>query len=821
MKRYILSYWNRLGILLFLPITFTCAAQTKHGLLDSIAVNMDRYSIANPSSTLFVHFDKTVYSNFENVWFEAYLLNYDNSLDSVNILSVFLVRNNDRSIWMESQFDMRDGLASGHMFLPDTLPPGNFSFIAYTNHLVNGYPDDIFVQPITVKTIMGDFNLSLRLASTGIASKDFAEIYLKAYSKDFKTLSNAKFRYTVGSNNPFQESSTNKEGERRFHLPLNQVESANNILHVEMKDGLLFKNASLAIPVQRHAASVKFYPEGGNLVESTSIVVGFEVKNDRGEPLAISGFLYESGHIIDTISTNEDGIGRFTITAKKEHAYLVKIINDSLDRLDYPLPPVLPTIPVITVLNAVAKDTLNVLLKNLNSADQHLYVLLHDYKTLFRGFEVSKGLATQYVQLPLNDIPKGVFTVTLLDQYKRPLAERICFAHINRQHSISITSDAPVYGSRKKVLLKITLKGEDQSTEGEFSIACVQSNRIEATKAKDIQTYTYVRHQMASLPKGHLLFSADGTNYELLENSLLVKGWRKYTWLDMMNAKDLKQGEDKMIFNGTIKKNNRMIKESIEVGLLNDSALQTIRTDNKGHFELSTNNLITPEGKKLLLFVNGKAQNDYDIKIENPFYAANRRIIKEIEFENYDILEKDSSMHSFALAKGEYAKVLEAVTIKAKKDDGNFYGKALYNRKCTDYVCQYGVLNCPNHIKDPGNTRPINGHTYLSYSSGHVDAVVYYSDCGITKNNKFILNIDGIYMSKVFYVTDLSISKTPNPEYLSTLYWNPRVHLSDGNSVTIPFYTGDISGRFTVVVQGKTDDDVVIGQYFFVVKPDE
>ncbi|HMH34748.1 MAG TPA: hypothetical protein VK543_17050, partial [Puia sp.] len=253
MKRYILSYWNRLGILLFLPITFTCAAQTKHGLLDSIAVNMDRYSIANPSSTLFVHFDKTVYSNFENVWFEAYLLNYDNSLDSVNILSVFLVRNNDRSIWMESQFDMRDGLASGHMFLPDTLPPGNFSFIAYTNHLVNGYPDDIFVQPITVKTIMGDFNLSLRLASTGIASKDFAEIYLKAYSKDFKTLSNAKFRYTVGSNNPFQESSTNKEGERRFHLPLNQVESANNILHVEKKAILHFKNASLAIPVQRHA----------------------------------------------------------------------------------------------------------------------------------------------------------------------------------------------------------------------------------------------------------------------------------------------------------------------------------------------------------------------------------------------------------------------------------------------------------------------------------------------------------------------------------------------------------------------------------------
>jgi hypothetical protein len=373
------------------------------------------------------------------------------------------------------------------------------------------------------------------------------------------------------------------------------------------------------------------------------------------------------------------------------------------------------------------------------------------------------------------------------------------------------------------VLLTITLKEEDQSIDGEFSIACVQSNRIEATKAQDIETYTYVRHQMAGMPKGRLLFSGDGINYQLLENALLVKGWRKYTWLDMMNAKDLTQGEDKKVFNGTIRKNNRTIKESIEVGMLNDSALQTIHTDGEGHFQLSTNNLITPEDKKLLLFVNGKSQKDYDIKIENPFYEANRKITKEIKFENYDILQKDSSINSFALAKGEYANVLAAVTVRAKKDDGTFHGKAAYNGQCTDYVCQAGVLNCPNHPRGPGNTRPINGNTYLFFSPGRLYPIpiVYYGDCGITKNNKFILSIDGIYTSKVFYVTDFSTSNTPNPEYLSTLYWNPRVHLNDGNPVTIPFYTGDIPGRFTVVVQGKTDDDVAVGQYFFVVKPDE
>lgn len=795
-------------------------AQRNEEAIDSIVAHMYWYAAAKPSSALFVHFDKTVYSNFENVWLRAYLLNSDVPLGSINTLSVLLVKNNSRTIWAESRFIMHNGLASGNMFLPDSLPPGNFSFVAYTNHIINGYPDDIFIQPVTIKTVESDITLSLTLSDTADTKKDFFRVKLKAYTQNFKAFKDAVFTYTVGSNGAVHHAITNKQGEYVFNLPAGQILPGNNTFHVEMRSGVLFKDATITLPVHEEPAEVKFYPEGGNLVDSASTVVGWEVKNDKGEPLQVSGFLYENQHVIDTIITNADGMGRFIMTPQEGNIYAVKLLYTPSKDTEYVLPEVTKAMPAFTVLNSIAEDTLNIILRNINSLNGNEYLLLHDYKNLFAAYSIRKEQSSQFIKIPLNHVPKGIFAITLLDEKRRPFAERLCFAHYNDRDTIEINSDSSEYDTRQKVNVKIRLTDKDgKPVDGIVSVACVQANRAEARKMRDIESYTYLRYQLADLPAIHNSFSSPAINNNFLQNILLIKGWRRYTWTDMMHssASDTLLTQDKMDFKGSVTRNRKALKKPVELSIYTDSTLRMISSDSSGKFKLEMKDLISKPDSKIFLFINKQSQANYNIHVADPYYEMNKKLANTLQFDNYDIGLTGKNSNNFVLKQGEYAHILQTVIVKSN-NNGSFYGHfPAYIGKCADYVCKNGILNCPNHKNDPLNTKPVNDHPYMAQSGG---IVIYKGNCAVPADDtsKSIYAVDGIYTAKEFYVPDYSQPESDAQQYLSTIYWNPSLLLSGNKASSVSFYTSDITGRFRIVVQGRTNDDVIYGEYFFNVK---
>src|SRR5688500_17719915 len=94
-------------------------SQEHMNVLQTLIENMNLYGVSQPWSTLFVHFDKNVYTNNENVWFTGYTVKNTIDLDQYNTLSIALIRNDDRSILSEDKFLMSKGLAFGNIFLPD------------------------------------------------------------------------------------------------------------------------------------------------------------------------------------------------------------------------------------------------------------------------------------------------------------------------------------------------------------------------------------------------------------------------------------------------------------------------------------------------------------------------------------------------------------------------------------------------------------------------------------------------------------------------------------------------------------------------------
>ena len=120
---------------------------------DRIIQKMEWLGKAKPTTNLFVHFDKNVYSNNETIYFTGYLIkNGVNLFASHQIMVVALIRDADSTIITEDKFIMQSGISFGSITIPDSLFTGNYRLLAYTDKLTNGIPDVIYEQAITIKT---------------------------------------------------------------------------------------------------------------------------------------------------------------------------------------------------------------------------------------------------------------------------------------------------------------------------------------------------------------------------------------------------------------------------------------------------------------------------------------------------------------------------------------------------------------------------------------------------------------------------------------------------------------------------------------------
>jgi hypothetical protein len=152
---------------------------------------------------------------------------------------------------------------------------------------------------------------------------------------------------------------------------------------------------------------------------------------------------------------------------------------------------------------------------------------------------------------------------------------------------------------------------------------------------------------------------------------------------------------------------------------------------------------------------------------------------------------------------------LKEFVLKSKKVDP-IAERPTYNA-CGDYVCMFNILNCSNHFGHYNNTVPVKGHRY---AEGRV-----YFGCIIYEHKvRSIRNVDGIYTTREFYGVDPKLFDFPDLQQLSTLYWKPGLVINKDGEAECSFYTGDIAGKFRVVVQGVGEKELIYGQGSFGVR---
>jgi hypothetical protein len=795
---------NIVLIILIISSFFSIPLKAQVKKIDSLGRNLFNYSTKSKSSLLFVHFDKNVYTNNDQVWFTGYLLNTVANDSLYNMLYLTLVNDQDTTVNLQHKFLIDKGYAYGSFTLPDSLRSGSYRFVLNTNIKINGQPDGEFIQPVTIKsTIVNPLVSTISLLNAEEDKTGTGKVLLKTITSDNRFIEDAEIEYVIGKKGQIIRSGKAKTsviGEYTIDYPIEKISDQNNVLSVTIKKGKNIRHMKLDLPYRnKNKYKVNFYPEGGYLVSGLQSKIGFEIKNESGAGVKAKGILFENSLPIDTISTSSLGLGSFNLNIKANINYSFKLLEDGKLIGTYNLPKAQQNGVVLRLNSASGNNELSAFIESNNNTN--VYLIVHN------GEKISLSSSLTLIQnnrlkvrLKLDSVPIGLNTITILDSEYHPLAERIFFAHSDEIAQLQIETNKSEFKTREPVNLKLKAFGKNTNQiKSVVSISVVQANRISSANKSNIVDYTYLDHDLKGLQLNLTGIKYNDLNY--LEDVLLIKGWRKYKWPEEENVEvNEKEFLSHYDLKGSITRNKKPIKKPIPISVIAGRNLTSFNTDSIGAFIIPYKSQITDSLENVWLNLGVTNHDAYTVEIKDPLDDL-KAYIKHIDYQStssqMDILsfatEKMTSLSGIKL---------NDVTIRKNKDEINFIGRAGSN-KCGDYVCMYNILNCKNHI---GNgTIPIVGKTY--FSNGRV---IVYQGCYEQKNNPNLILLKSILLAKEFYVSD--INNKNEPINFSTVYWNYQTFINNTGETMLSFNTGDLTGNFKIIVQGVTEHGVIYGE---------
>ena len=278
--------------------------------------------------------------------------------------------------------------------------------------------------------------------------------------------------------------------------------------------------------------TLKFFPEGGNLVTGVASQVAFEATDKGGAPLEVKGRIAnKAGETKGEFTTQHEGRGVFEYTPTEGDKAEVEYQGKSYK---FDLPKAQEQGAVMRVDNISMRDSVKVVItKSENLAADLMGAAVMSGGKLFNfslmDFSEEDSFTFTFSKRRL---PAGVARIVLTDPEGNIVADRLFFANKGKRGTISVESDKDSYEPFDKV--KLTLSTNDYAGRPMLSPISVSvrdnKNEVEARSSMLVDLL------LMSEIKGYVhnpfyYFEADDEEHHVaLDNLLMVQGWRRYNW---------------------------------------------------------------------------------------------------------------------------------------------------------------------------------------------------------------------------------------------------------------------------------------------------
>lgn len=848
-----------LGVLLYFS---SLSAQT---MQDTIIANfslMERI----PKEKLYLHLDKPFYGAGEKIWFKGYLVNaitHQNNAQS-NFIITELINRSDSIV--ERKKIRRDSLGFHNAFtLPATLPAGDYYLRGYSNWMLNEDPDFFFSRNIKIGN---------SIDNTIVSSIEYQQEDDTHYTAKIKFTSNVQavfenttIKYLYLENGKIKnkgKKKTDENGWISISLPDLKSPVARRI-EVEFDDPQYIYKRTFHLPVFTNDFDVKFFPEGGALINIPHQNVAFKAQGADGFSKEIEGFLFNSkGDTLTNFRSEHNGMGIFTMNPVNNETYYVTVrTNDSITKR-FDLPAIEPK--GISIAMSHYKQEIRYEIQKTETTEwpQKLFLLAHTRGKL----AILQPINPKRTFGKMNDslFTEGITHFMLIDEQGNALSERLIFVPDHKPNQWQITADQPTYGKREKVSLQIAAKdNEGNPVEGTFSVSITDRKSIQPDSLADNILSNLL---LTSDLKGYVedpafyFLNQDARTLRSIDYLMMTHGWRRHKMENVLRTPSLNftnyiekgqtiSGRIMGFFGANVKKG------PICVLAPKYNIIATTETDEKGQFIVNTS--FRDSTTFLVQARTKKGFAGVDILMDPPQYPVATH--KAPYFNGATTFMEDYLMNTrdqYYMEGGMRVYNLKEVTVTAKRERPS--SKSIYTGGINTYTVEedrlqgYGQTAFDAASRLPSVTITNGSEIHIRNNSEPaiivIDDIVYEDASDILKDIQvsdmssisLLRGADAVILGPrasggavvitlkdprnlparpaqgIITYTPLGYSEsvefyhptydTPEKknaqrsDFRSTVYWNPELRLDAEGKATIEYYTPDSTAPEDIIIEG-------------------
>ena len=493
MKRFILFF------LVWLIGVLGTSAQV---MLDSVRA---RLANAPVQEKVYLHIDNNCYFKGDTIWYKAYVVRADSLTftDMSRILYVELVSPDGLVVERQGVIISADGFSDGNFALKDSLYSGYYELRAYTRWMLNFC---VTGHEYTLTDAEQFYNRQM--------AEDFFRLYGTIYSRVVPV-----YERPATPGNYMEKYIVSRPKQR---------------LDKELKEKL----------------TVSFYPEGGSLIAGTRCAVAFEALNEEGEQVEIAGKVDVGNTSID-IATQHFGRGVFMVDVPADGRMKARFNYKGKD-YSFDLPKTVQRGCALH-LDAVG-DSLTADIRFRGMGDGLDFGVAVLCRGVLKSFQVIKR--SQRLKIDRSQLPAGVCDLLVVDEFGKPLADRLFFNALPSRPSPTITLES--LESEYQPYDSISLNFQAPAGTKLLSV----SVRDGSTDDPTYDTGNMMTDLLLSSDlKGFVAypdyyFEADDVQHrQHLDLLMMVQGWRRYDYAELTNGKAPRyQPEQTMTVEGAVYK---------------------------------------------------------------------------------------------------------------------------------------------------------------------------------------------------------------------------------------------------------------------------
>lgn len=574
LRHAVLSMMMFIGV--FVVGTADLNAQSKDEEMTRLLAYMQRamrFNQAAPQEKVYLHFDNTGYFKGETIRFKAYVKRMDTGKPSAisSVLYVELV-NPIGDVCERRTLKIENGEAEGDIKLDSIVGSSGFYEVrAFTRYMTNWGTPAVFSRVFP------------------IFSKPKTE---GNYSN--AVIDKVSFRHRLPNTRVDEDG---KVAESTTDLSLN---------------------------------SVKFYPEGGDLVRGLTSKVAVAVTNKEGRHLAVKGALLNSQkQKIGEVETDETGRGVFEMVPNAAAMY-VQLPDEKGKKKDYKLPEAKDEGCVLT-LDMMNDEEITATIHATQGIQGKLlgYVMMHNGTIITCDTMTAQPvMEKRFERLSL---PGGVSQFTLFDSQGQILAERLFFIMPFATPSDSIYVTTAMRSLTPCCKIELELESAPNSS---ISFSAMDAATMTNGKEGNMKTWMLLSSELSGyIDSPDYYFEADDAEHRRAADLLMmVQGWRRYDWQLMSGQKVLEKvepNEDGLYIFGVLKpksKKQNVGNVDLSMTLFNrdgQSMSGKAKTDSLGRYSFKLPDCSGDWALQIKSEKEGEAQN-YVITVDRHFSPAMR-----------------------------------------------------------------------------------------------------------------------------------------------------------------------------------------------------